>query len=63
MNSYVMKDYSACKIKFVATQELGHAHGLDHSYANNFMLNGVAEFCTDVGTHDTADYESIWGSS
>jgi hypothetical protein len=61
LNSSHLSGYSQCQRKMVAIHELGHAHGLDHGPAGNVMVAGVTSRCT-LGTHDIADYESLWGS-
>lgn len=62
LNEWWMDHFGSgsCKAKFVAMQELGHAHGLNHSYSGNVMNPTVLNQCT-LGTHDKADYEEKWG--
>ncbi len=61
-NDHYMENYNDCRKKFVAYHELGHAHGLAHSYSPNVMQENVANVCT-LGDHDVHDYEELWGDS
>lgn len=45
----------------VATHELGHALGLDHSLFGNVMLQGYSEQ-TVLGAQDLSDYRYLWGN-
>lgn len=55
---------SQCGRNEVAMHELGHAHGLAHSFMGQVMSAFESPFaiCT-LQAHDIADYESLWGSS
>ena len=64
MNTYVMANYSSCVTKNVGTHELGHAHGLQHSPSNdNYVYYTAQSHCGDLGSHETVDYEAIYGGS
>lgn len=59
LNTPHMDTYSSCSRKFVTMHELGHAHGLAHSFGDNVMNGEEATDCT-LGPHDISDYEELW---
>ena len=61
LNDWWMKEFGECKREFVAMQELGHAHGLDHSFDNNNVMNYTTIDLCYLGPHDIQDYEELWG--
>lgn len=62
LNRYYMEKswYTDCMRKWVAMHELGHAHGLGHSYSGQIMNAYVQNVCT-LQSHDIADYRKLWG--
>jgi hypothetical protein len=60
LNKYYMRDFGDCKRKSVAMHELGHAHGLGHSYPGQIMNSYVQNICY-LQSHDLADYHALWG--
>lgn len=61
LNIHFMDQYDGCTRKSVAMHELGHAHGLNESFAPNVMTESPTEFPCTLGPHDISDYEELWG--
>ena len=60
LNEHYMTVYSTNQRRNVASHELGHALGLDHSYSGQLMYQYVSTV-TYPQSHDIADYRSLWG--
>lgn len=61
LNTHYMDSYNACTRKGVAMHELGHAHGIYHSFYPNIMYRYLPyNFCL-LRDHDEDDYEELWG--
>jgi hypothetical protein len=62
-NQYYLsgKNYTSDEKKHVALHEMGHALGLDHTWAPNVMVSGRYSI-TKLGPHDIEDYNSLWGN-
>ena len=64
LNEHYMEDFDACRRELVATHEMGHAHGLDESFAGNMMVPVInSDTPCNMGDHDEEDYEALWGPS
>ena len=55
---YYMLDLDSCEKKSVVRHEMGHAHGLAHSYNPNVMT--TASYPCVTGSHDSTDYNVLW---
>ena len=60
LNAYYMNQYSSCRRQNVAMHELGHAHGLGHSFVGQVMNSYAQSICT-LQSHDRSDYHALWG--
>jgi hypothetical protein len=60
LNRYYMQYYNDCTRKNVAMHELGHAHGLAHSFSGQVMYKYVSSVCT-LQYEDKSDYHALWG--
>jgi hypothetical protein len=58
LNDFYMVSLSACGKKSVAMHEMGHAHGLAHTFDPEVMTED--SYPCVIGTHDTSDYNSLW---
>ena len=62
LNQHYMEDFDSCRRELVATHEMGHAHGLDESFAGNMMVPAINNNTPcHIGSHDISDYETLWG--
>ena len=61
LSEHWMDQYSTCRQKKTAMHELGHAHGIQHhGLTGNVMYITNLPLC-NLGSHDIADYEDLWG--
>jgi hypothetical protein len=60
LNDFYMQSYDSCRRTNVAMHELGHIHGLDHSFSGQVMYEFVSPVCT-LQSHDITDYQTLWG--
>lgn len=58
-NDYYFQNMTWEERTKTVTHELGHAHGLDHSYQPNVMASGPLPY-TQLGDQDKQDYYYLW---